>query len=521
VKNLLPVLAGCALSVPVLARAQEVIDPATLIIEKGRAPAARGPATPPPMPSLDLSSPTLFVVGYAHLDTQWRWTYIDSIKEYIPATLSKNFALFDKYPNYIFNFSGSRRYRMMEEYYPAEFERLKGYVAQGRWFPCGSSVDENDANVPSAESLVRQVLYGNKYFRDRFAVASEEYMLPDCFGFPAALPSVLAHCGVKGFSTQKLTWGGVVPIPFKVGVWEGPDGRSVIAALDPGAYVFEIKDNLATSNAWLNRIKANGDKSGVYADYHYYGVGDQGGAPTERSVRNVEASMATQGPVKVVSSAADWLARSITPEMGAKLPRYTGELELTEHSAGSITSQAYMKRWNRKNELLADAAERAAVAAWWTGARPYPAQKLEDAWYLVLGSQMHDILPGTSVPMAYDLSWNDEVIAANQFGAVLEDSAGAIIAGMDTRSEGRNATVVVSTRPRPSGRTSSRPICSCRGTPGACMCTALTARKSRRRWWRPARGAGAASPFWRRSRRSASRRIPWILRARAPRAAPG
>src|SRR5437667_6606252 len=194
---------------------------------------AAGPAT---RPQIDLSShKTLYVVGYAHLDTQWRWTYSQSISEYIGNTLRDNFALFEKFPHYVFNFSGSRRYEFMREYYPAEYAKLKEYVAQGRWFPCGSSVDENDANVPSAEALIRHVLYGNHFFRNEFGVTSEEYMLPDCFGFPYALPSVLAHCGIKGFSTQKLTWGSAVGIPFKVGIWEGPDGGSVIAALDPGA----------------------------------------------------------------------------------------------------------------------------------------------------------------------------------------------------------------------------------------------------------------------------------------------
>jgi alpha-mannosidase len=395
-------------------------------------------------PGLDITKdPTLFVVGYAHLDTQWRWTYIDTIREFIPDTLHDNFKLFEKYPDYVFNFSGSRRYRMMQEYYPEDYARLKGYVAAGRWFPCGSSVDENDANVPSAESLVRHVLYGNRFFMHEFGLASQEYMLPDCFGFPAALPSVLAHCGVKGFSTQKLTWNACVPIPFKVGVWEGPDGHSVIAALDPGAYVGDVKTNLANDQSWLARIQNNGKQSGVFADYHYFGTGDQGGAPHDATVAKVEESAKTDGAIRVVSGPADAMVKAITPEMAKGLPRYKGELELTEHSAGSITSEAYMKRWNRKNELLADAAERASVAAWWMGGREYPAQQLENAWYLVLGSQMHDILPGTSVPRAYDLSWNDECIAANQFSGILEDAAGSVISGMDTRSSGEHSTTVV------------------------------------------------------------------------------
>ena len=395
--------------------------------------------------TVDLTQPTLYVVGYAHLDTQWRWTYLDTIRDFIPATMTRNYRLFEKYPSYVFNFGGSRRYEMMEEYYPDDYAKLKDYVRDGRWFPCGSSVDENDANVPSAESQIRHALYGNRYFRREFGVASDEFMLPDCFGFPASLPSVLAHCGIKGFSTQKLTWNAVVPIPFKVGVWEGPDGRSVIAALDPGSYVGDVREDLSRSDSWSQRIDNNGKRSGVYVDYHYYGTGDTGGAPKEPSVAMVEESVKNGrdpgAKIHVISGPADAMYNAISEEQRSKLPTYKGELELTQHSAGSVTSQAYMKRWNRKNELLADAAEKAAVSAWWLGSGSYPAARLEKAWNLVLGSQMHDILPGTSVPLAYDLSWNDEIIAANQFGAVLTDAARSVISAMDTAADGTSVVI--------------------------------------------------------------------------------
>ncbi|HVU34921.1 MAG TPA: glycoside hydrolase family 38 C-terminal domain-containing protein [Opitutaceae bacterium] len=378
----------------------------------------------------------LYVVGYAHLDTQWRWTYPQVTGEFLANTLHDNFALFKKYPDYIFNFSGSRRYEMMAEYYPAEFEELKHYVAAGRWFPAGSSVDEGDSNVPSAESLIRQVLYGNYYFRRTFGIASEEFMLPDCFGFPASLPTILAHCGIKGFSTQKLTWGSAVGIPFKVGVWVGPDGRSVVAALDPGSYAAGVTEDLSRSEPWLKRIEATGEKSGAYVDYHYYGTGDRGGAPKDESVRWIERSIAGHGPIRVISARSDQMFKDLQPEQIAKLPRYQGELLLTQHSAGSISSEAYMKRWNRKNELLADAAERASVAAAWLGAAPYPSGKLYSAWDLVLGSQMHDMLPGTSLPKAYEYCWNDELLAANQFSAALTEATGGVAAGMDTTTKG-------------------------------------------------------------------------------------
>jgi alpha-mannosidase len=439
--------------------------------------------------------PTLYVVGYAHLDTQWRWDYPTTIRDYLTKTMRVNFDFFEKYPHYIFNFSGANRYRMMKEYYPAEYERVKQYVKAGRWFPSGSSMEEEDVNSPSAESIIRQILYGKEYFRREFGKTSAEFELPDCFGFPSSLPTILAHTGIKGFSTQKLVWGSSAPVggpnspertplgtPFNVGVWVGPDGKGVIAALNPGSYSQQVEYDLSKSPApsanprqqrvdWPARIQRNGEVSGLFADYMYYGTGDTGGAAQEYSVKLMEA-IATRsetvlpvpprrgrqqqtepppqpgppvlvgdGPVRVLPATAEQLFLDITPAMEAKLPRYTGELELTNHSAGSITSQAYMKRWNRKNELLADAAEKASVAAEWLGGRPYPRERLNAAWTLVMGGQFHDIIPGTSIPKAYEYAWNDEVLAMNQFGGVMTSATEAVASVMNTQAQG--AAVVV------------------------------------------------------------------------------
>src|SRR5271156_4592897 len=204
--------------------------------------------------------PTLYVVPYAHLDTQWRWEMPQTISEYLLKTMRVNFDYIDKYPHYVFNWTGSNRYRLMKEYFPDDYARLTQYVATGRWFPAGSSVEEGDVNLPSAEGIFRQILYGNEYFRKDFGKASTEYMLPDCFGFPASLPTILAHAGIKGFSTQKLNsgWqpaplvGGPdspeqtpVGIPFNVGLWIGPDGKTVIAALNPGGYTGTVSTDLS------------------------------------------------------------------------------------------------------------------------------------------------------------------------------------------------------------------------------------------------------------------------------------
>jgi alpha-mannosidase len=490
----------------------------------------------------DLSKqPTLYVVGYAHLDTEWRWEYPQVIDEYIRKTMENNFKLFEKYPHYIFNFSGANRYRFMKEYFPGDFARVKKYVDQGRWFPAGSSMEEGDVNTPSAETIIRQILYGNNWFRKELGKASAEYMLPDCFGFPASLPTILAHSGVKGFSTQKLVWGSSAPgggveslertpegTPFNVGVWIGPDGESVLTGLNPGDYSGGIYSDLsqplpplppdaaledlnqrlqplqqkvqkaeaseqtldakaieeflnfrnqqsAFSKAeldrelnrhqgdWAARVELNGKVSGVLTDYHYFGTGDIGGTPDEESVKRLEAIVTAgaasfpsgpdplfsrlshaqgppvkvgAGPVHVISANAEQMFLDITPDEAAGLPRYTGEMELTNHSAGSLTSQAYQKRWLRKEELLADAAEKASLAAEWLGARPYPLQRLNDAWTLVMGGHFHDIAAGTATPKSYEFAWNDDVIAMNQFAGVLSTATEGVAAALNTETKG-------------------------------------------------------------------------------------
>jgi len=440
--------------------------------------------------------PTLYVVPYAHLDTQWRWEFPQSISEYLLKTMRVNFYLMDKYPHYVFNWTGANRYRLMKEYFPADYARIKAYVDKGQWFPAGSSMEEGDVNMPSAEAILRQILYGNDYFRKEYGKASAEYMLPDCFGFPASLPSLLAHAGVKGFSTQKLSSGWQPApkvggpdspeqtpegIPFNVGVWEGPDGKTVLAALNPGSYSAGIRGDLSKEPAeggrggrgeqdWVKRIALDGKVTGVFADYHYIGTGDIGGSVDEESVKLLEAMVTHgkaslppafggrgrggrggqeapppppgpevemgDGPVHVISASADQMFLDIKPGMTSRMPRYKGDLELINHSAGSLTSEAYHKRWNRKNEILADAAEKASVAAHWLGGRPYPQQRLNDAWTLVLGGHFHDTGAGTSTPQSYVYAQNDDVIAMNQFAGVLTSATEAVAEGMNTQTTG-------------------------------------------------------------------------------------
>ncbi len=122
--------------------------------------------------SVDISRPTLFAVPYTHLDDMWRWSYPQVIRDFLKNTLDDNFKAFKDYPDYVFNWSGASRYQMMSEYYPGKYEELKEWIAAGRWYPSGSSWVENDVNVPSTESIVRQILLGYHYFKNEFGKES-------------------------------------------------------------------------------------------------------------------------------------------------------------------------------------------------------------------------------------------------------------------------------------------------------------------------------------------------------------
>ncbi len=380
----------------------------------------------------------LYVVATAHLDTQWNWTIQDTINSYIPSTLSANFDFFNRYLNYTFSFEGSFRYRLAKEYYPAEYLTLSNYIAQGRWRVTGSAVDACDVNIPSPESLIRHALYGNTFWKREFGKTSADIFLPDCFGFGYALPSVAAHCGLKGFSSVRAWTDMLIPKPFtNVGRWLGPDGASIVVGLPHEWYTSTIGANLANDSDWYNRVLNQHAVSGLYLGYKYFGTGDIGGGPTEASVNWLEQSVnTTNGLIKVVSAGADQMFRDLTPSQASQLPGYQGEL-LGTLGSGSYTTHPELKRYNRQNEQRADAAERISVMAdWLQGGATYPQERLNQAWERFLWHQFHDDICGTSIPAAYPFTWNDDLISLNEFGAIETAGAGVLAGALDTTAAG-------------------------------------------------------------------------------------
>ncbi len=377
----------------------------------------------------------IYTVATAHLDTSWNWDFETTLREYIPKTLKENFEYFERFPEYVFSFEGSYRYELMEEYYPEEFEKLKEYVAAGRWHVSGSAYENGDMNVPSPESLIRNITYGNGYFNEKFGKRSTDIYLPDCFGFGWALPSIAAHCGLNGFTTQKLVWSSAYGIPFDLGLWYGVDGNRIYASPDARDYTAVLSE-VRKNSAVKEKLKENKKYDLPFAQI-LHGVGDRGGSPKEKSVITacIEARQNPNEDVDVICASTDRIFRDmeaeLTDEQKDKLPTWNNELIFTDHAVGSYTSRAQGKRFNRRCEQLADAAERTSVFAALLG-KEYPQANLDEAWKKTIAHQFHDDITGTSLAVCYKRNWNDYVQALNRFAEEYRASAATVAAAMDT-----------------------------------------------------------------------------------------
>ncbi|MDO4380021.1 MAG: glycoside hydrolase family 38 C-terminal domain-containing protein [Clostridia bacterium] len=389
----------------------------------------------------------IYTIATAHLDTVWNWDFEYVINTCLPKTLDDNFSLFEKYPNYRFNFEGAYRYELFEEYYPEKFEQLKKYIADGRWNVTGSCYENGDVNVPSPELLFRNVLYGNGYFQKKFGVKSNDIFLPDCFGFGWALPAVAEHANLKGFSTQKLSWGSAYKIPFDIGLWYGSDGKAIFASLDSKSYCTTLK-KVRTNPKLTKKLNKNIKDFDFGWTFGYHGVGDVGGAPKEESAKTVndEVSQNDSSDIKVLSSSPteffDDLSNLELSDIN-KLPRWNNELLMSNHGVGSYTSRSFSKRCNRRGEELADMAERSSVIAMSVCAAKYPKTELDKAWKRIIAHTFHDDITGTSVERVYKRSWNDYILSLNQFSNVFEGASGEVVKNMDT-SWTKGIAVVVS-----------------------------------------------------------------------------
>lgn len=395
----------------------------------------------------------IYTIATAHLDTVWNWDFEHVINVCLKETLEQNFKYFEQYPEYRFNFEGAYRYELFEEYYPEKFEQLKKYIEAGKWNVTGSCYENGDVNIPSPESMFRNVIYGNLYFERKFGKRSNDIFLPDCFGFGWALPAIIEHAGLKGFSTQKLTWGSAYGVPFDIGLWYGSNGKPIYASLDAKSYCTTFK-KIRTNKSLTEKLDKNVKKYDLPMTFGYHGVGDVGGAPKEPSVITLSDEIATNtsNDIKVLSSSPTEFfddLDQVSDAVKAKLPTYNGELVMTNHGVGSYISRAFGKRMNRKNEEIADMAERASVMAMTVAGTPYPQSEIEKGWKRTIAHTFHDDITGTSVQRVYQRSWNDYILSANQLTNAFEGSSKEIIKNLDTSWTKGNAVVISNTVEQP------------------------------------------------------------------------
>lgn len=336
----------------------------------------------------------IFLTGHSHIDTAWLWPLRETIRK-CSRTFATACRLLERDPSFHFSCSQPQLYAFTRRYFPALYEEIKHWVREGRWECTGGMWVEADCNIPSGESLIRQILHGVRFFQEEFGVRPRACWLPDVFGYPGSLPQILKGCGLDYFMTNKLHWQARNPFPVHLFWWEGIDGTRVLA------HIPRLKSYY---NGWPNPEELNlawenfGQKAAYPEVLFPFGHGDGGGGPTEEMLAYAARAKAFPG----VPACRQGLEEAYFDDVRAAapdLPVWVGELYLETHR-GTYTTHGEIKRANRKNELLLREAEMFGVLARWHGS-DVALDALRPAWETLLLLQFHDILPGSSIGEVY------------------------------------------------------------------------------------------------------------------------
>ena len=345
---------------------------------------------------LDLLPPGMgevLFVGQAHIDTAWLWTIRESIRK-TRRTFLNVLNLMEQYPEFTFAFSQPALFKFAEEHYPDLFERIKERVAEGRIELVGNAWVEMDANIPSGESLVRQLLYGRRYFMTRFGKASRVFWMPDVFGYSWALPQIMRRSGVDYFFTSKLVNNDTNRFPHSLFTWKGVDGTPILA------YLQRMNYNGMLNAATIRNIDSEFDQKDIVPEtLMTFGYGDGGGGPTSWMLENYQRYKQFPGLPRARMSTAETFFDEVS-HLQDRLPVWNDEMYYENHR-GTYTSQAFVKKNNRQMEQLLRKAEIICATANVYLGEPYPFDEIRSAWEDMLTLQFHDILPGSSVNAVY------------------------------------------------------------------------------------------------------------------------
>ncbi len=390
----------------------------------------------------------LSAVGHAHIDTAWLWPLRETIRK-CARTFSTALDYMERYPDYVFGCSQAQQYAWMKHFYPAIYEGIRDQVKRGQWEPIGSMWVEADCNLTSGESLIRQLIYGKRFFKEEFGYETRDAWLPDVFGYSAALPQIYRGCGIDLFVTQKISWSQFNKFPHHTFLWEGIDGTRIFSHFPPAdTYSGRMSPKELLYN--VSNFKEHGHAS---RSLYLFGFGDGGGGPTVTMLEQAKRMQNLDGLPKLKLEKVAAFSGKAKADV-RDLPVWVGELYLEFHR-GTYTTHARNKRANRRGEFLLRDAElfdtlsavlvkdrvesaadpaRAIYDVTGIDAKdPHRhAHALERAWKLLLLNQFHDIIPGSSIQWVYEDSTRDYQTIKELGDSVIRSSLDALNGTIDT-----------------------------------------------------------------------------------------
>uniref|UniRef100_A0AAZ3PI73 alpha-mannosidase n=1 Tax=Oncorhynchus tshawytscha TaxID=74940 RepID=A0AAZ3PI73_ONCTS len=343
------------------------------------------------------SQHTVHAMGHCHIDSAWLWPYEETIRKCARSWVTV-IRLMEKNPHMVFTCSQAQQFDWVKSWYPGLFSQIQHFVKKGQFIPVGGTWVEMDGNLPSGESMVRQFLEGQRFFKKEFGNYCKEFWLPDTFGYSAQLPQLMQSSGITRFLTQKLSWNLVNTFPHNTFFWEGLDGSQVLTHFPPGNS-YEMKGKVEDL---VNTVKNNKDKGRANHSAALFGFGDGGGGPTQLMLDRLDRVQDTDGLPRVQMSSPNRLFSELEAD-SSLLCTWTGELFLELHN-GTYTTQAQIKLGNRQCEtLLHDVEVASSLALCLDKTFQYPSEPLQILWRLLRVSYSDST--ATSVAVLNTLPW--------------------------------------------------------------------------------------------------------------------